>query len=140
MKVLFAWLVLDSHDKGATSRVLGGSPAHPTAWNGLWGILHGVLRSLAHWLNLALNWLIELDSRSSGWTGRILEGLPRQQDNSSCGVFMTAFAESVLCGWAPPYRMSQADIPLARSAIAALLLNLDSSPSLVHNSRTFSLD
>ena len=62
----------------------------------------------------------------SGWSLRIVDGMPGQRDDVSCGVFMTAFALAVLQGKPPESAMWQAEVPAMRRAIAASLLHLDS--------------
>jgi hypothetical protein len=66
----------------------------------------------------------EAQIQKSGWVGYILQNLPRQRDDASCGVFMVTFAEMVLRGWLPPYGHCQEDIPRIRQLIAARLLGL----------------
>lgn len=66
-------------------------------------------------------------SCSRKWKLCIEMGLPQQQDASSCGVFMLAFADLLMQSLSPPFSISQADIAAMRLGIAAQLLNLGDS-------------
>ena len=169
LNVLFAWLVLDAHDKGAVDRILGGSSDKGSSVSSI-GLSAFIGKICSTWQH-ALQWLSEFtgirrrsqahaedggnslssaagtrtgivstaQAAASGWQGIIVQNLPRQSDDSSCGVFMTAFAQLVLTGHTPPYDMSQQDIPAMRRAIGASLLSLSSAPA-VHCAQTpFSL-
>jgi hypothetical protein len=149
MDVLFAWLLLEAHDKGCTERVFGRQQPEKqailsAALGAMRNVLQSCLRSLWNltiqlgirhfWgqggLDACMPWNSlpdHIDVAASGWEGCIMQNLPKQKDCSSCGVFMTAFAEEVLCGWSPPYKMSQADVHHMRMAIAASLLALQSA-------------
>jgi Ulp1 protease family, C-terminal catalytic domain len=83
--------------------------------------------------------LSHADIAASGWRGFVCEGLPKQRDDSSCGVFMTAFAQLVLTGCMPPYDFTQKDIPTVRKSIAATLLGLPSAPTLQCGGQPFGL-
>ncbi|GBG68138.1 hypothetical protein CBR_g2689 [Chara braunii] len=52
----------------------------------------------------------------------VVEGVPRQVDGASCGVFMLTFATLLQHGDRPPFRFSSEDIPVIRRQLAACLL------------------
>ena len=171
LRALFAWLVLEAHDKGCVERVFGPRPpsvpgvstaedrhASPHAAPGL--VAHSaqalasvgqLLRQLLHlpyrmlFASAAGSSALHHDGTTahqianSGWRSYVVDGMPRQQDDSSCGVFMTAFATQVLTGHAPPYQLTQADVPVLRTALAAMLLDLPSAPQLAFADQPFSL-
>ena len=174
LRALFAWLVLEAHDKGCAERIFGArSAAHSTSSNAHDahagqhaaaapdGIRALGVQALARATQLSLKLLqlpyqllfaesaaaaaphvsgvaAQLVARA-GWRGYVVEGMPRQLDESSCGVFMTAFATQVLMGHAPPYAFSQADVPALRTAIAATLLDLPGAPQLDFAEQPFSM-
>ena len=160
---LFAWLLLEAHDKGCVDRIFGpvaglqnsttethsspggGAPGHAASTtHSIWALGAWAFRQAQQLLQLPLQQLLGTQAGSdapaavtlaqlvarSGWKGAIVEGTPRQLDESSCGVFMSAFATQVLTGHAPPYDMTQADVPALRTAIAATLLGVSSAPPL----------
>ncbi|CAK9275720.1 unnamed protein product [Sphagnum jensenii] len=57
------------------------------------------------------------------WTQEIMEdGVPQQEDASSCGVYICVFADLLARGLEPPFSFSQKDIFQIRQGIAAELL------------------
>eukprot|EP00892_Ulva_mutabilis_P003849 jgi/Ulvmu1/1836/UM119_0055.1 len=64
-----------------------------------------------------------------GWHAVLVSNLPVQKDDASCGVYMAAFAELILRGFAPPYEFSQTHIATMRLGMAAIIKGL---PNNVH--------
>lgn len=60
----------------------------------------------------------------SGWRCCLLDSLPQQHDECSCGVFMAAFADLVMRGCKPPFVFGQADMRDLRMGMAAALLGM----------------
>jgi hypothetical protein len=152
LRAVFAWLILESHDKGCAQRLFGTLYNRPTprqSWfpsvtANIWDTVVALGMQAVQIVRGSFfrdsskrtaSGISEADILKSGWTGYILENLPRQTDDASCGVFMVSFAELVLRGWLPPYALSQNDIPRMRLLIAARLLGLvglDSPPMGSH--------
>lgn len=163
IRSLFAWLLLDAHDKGCAQRLFGPragatvvAEAAAVKASAPRDALAGLLRSVREcWdalvasvrraLGLARPQRTAADLSAanlqrSGWQGAIVTNAPRQSDETSCGVFMTAFAELALRGWLPPFGFQQADVPQMRLTMAGRLLDVVPMGPLSLGSELQSLD
>ncbi|GAB0488938.1 hypothetical protein MMPV_000151 [Pyropia vietnamensis] len=52
------------------------------------------------------------------WPTKVNEGIPRQRDGGSCGVFTTLFADWLALGLGTPIKFGQADVPILRRRMA----------------------
>lgn len=52
------------------------------------------------------------------WPTKVNEGIPRQRDGGSCGVFTALFADWLALGLGTPMKFGQADMPVLRRRMA----------------------
>mmetsp|Transcript_14524 Transcript_14524/g.46182 ORF Transcript_14524/g.46182 Transcript_14524/m.46182 type:complete len:140 (-) Transcript_14524:4-423(-) len=66
----------------------------------------------------------------------VAEGVPRQEDGGSCGVFMCAYAERLAAGHGPPFMFSGRHVANLRKGMVLDLLRLKLSRrnTCTHNS------
>jgi Ulp1 protease family, C-terminal catalytic domain len=143
-EILYAWLLLEAHDKGAVSRILGASaanmPARPershVMHNGVTNNVPSALEPGSDCADAATDALTGAMSRmglnqeesdeeeatqEQEWELEVVQDLPRQQDGHSCGVFMLAFADAILHGLKPASFPEQ-DVTVMRLGVAITLL------------------